>query len=285
MMVESFTQQVNCFTDSRKECQAVQALATPTPFESELVHAIQNGQVYPVFQPIVDIHLHIKGIEVLSRWRKDGVVLLPTEFLPNIQSEAIWFSLTAFVLQEAVQGINRYQGEFYFTVNIPTCIAHHHHLICLMETAWLQLHNPLWADCLVLEFAETVDLTQQGNTIANMRKIQERGFRIFLDDCFSQNSVIFPIRLARFCGYKLDKSIINDFQRDPHAMALMKSLIYYCQLTQSDCIAEGVGSLEKFNKLKGMGLVFFQGYLFSQPVELEHMMCMIKKSKYCFNIQ
>ncbi|MCM3109141.1 EAL domain-containing protein, partial [Bacillus velezensis] len=71
-----------------------------------------------------------------------------------------------------------------------------HHLICLMETAWLQLHNPLWADCLVLEFAETVDLTQQGNTIANMRKIQERGFRIFLDDCFSQNSVIFPIRLA-----------------------------------------------------------------------------------------
>ncbi len=36
MMVESFTQQVNCFTDSRKECQAVQALATPTPFESEL---------------------------------------------------------------------------------------------------------------------------------------------------------------------------------------------------------------------------------------------------------
>lgn len=81
MMVESFTQQVNCFTDSRKECQAVQALATPTPFESELVHAIQNGQVYPVFQPIVDIHLHIKGIEVLSRWRKDGVVLLPTEFL------------------------------------------------------------------------------------------------------------------------------------------------------------------------------------------------------------
>ncbi|ELX8457001.1 EAL domain-containing protein, partial [Klebsiella pneumoniae] len=58
-----------------------------------------------------------------------------------------------------------------------------------------------------------------------------------------------------------------------------------CQLTQSDCIAEGVDSLEKFNKLKGMGLVFFQGYLFSQPVELEHMMCMIKKSKYCFNIQ
>lgn len=123
MMVEFFTQQVNCFTDSRKECQAVQALATLTPFESELVHAIQNGQVYPVFQPIVDIHLHIKGIEVLSRWRKDGVVLLPTEFLPNIQSEAIWFSLTAFVLQEAVQGINRYQGEFYFTVNIPTSIV------------------------------------------------------------------------------------------------------------------------------------------------------------------
>lgn len=34
MMVESFTQQVNCFTDSRKECRAVQALATPTPLKA-----------------------------------------------------------------------------------------------------------------------------------------------------------------------------------------------------------------------------------------------------------
>lgn len=243
-------------------------MATPTPFESELVHAIQNGQVYPVFQPIVDIHLHIKGIEVLSRWRKDGVVLLPTEFLPNIQSEAIWFSLTAFVLQEAVQGINRYQGEFYFTVNIPTCIAHHHHLICLMETAWLQLHNPLWADCLVLEFAETVDLTQQGNTIANMRKIQERGFRIFLDDCFSQNSVIFPIRLARFCGYKLDKSIINDFQRDPHAMALIKKSYLLLPVNAERLHRRGVDSLEKFNKLKGMGLVFSKAICFRSRLNL-----------------
>ncbi|MFV5930472.1 EAL domain-containing protein, partial [Klebsiella aerogenes] len=93
----------------------------------------------------------------------------------------------------------------------------------------------------------------------------------FLDDCFSHSSVMFPVRTARFSGYKLDMSIVNDFQRDPHALVLIKSLVYYCQLTQNRCIAEGVDSLEKFNQLKALGVDRFQGYLFSPPVTREHL--------------
>ena len=61
-------------------------------------------------------------------------------------------------------------------------------------------------------------------------------------------------------------SIVNDMQRDPHAMALIKSLLYYCQLTGSRCVAEGVDSLDKFNRLRALGIDRFQGYLISPPV-------------------
>ncbi|WP_248637983.1 EAL domain-containing protein, partial [Citrobacter koseri] len=142
----------------------------------------------------------------------------------------------------------------------------HENLLRMMETARQQLQQPQWSGRLVLEFAETVDLHQQGRTAENMDKIQRQGFRIFLDDCFSHSSVMFPVRTIRFSGYKLDMSIVNDFQRDPHALALIKSLLYYCQLTQSRCIAEGVDSLEKFNQLKALGVDRFQGYLFSPPI-------------------
>jgi EAL domain-containing protein (putative c-di-GMP-specific phosphodiesterase class I) len=79
-----------------------------------------------------------------------------------------------------------------------------------------------------------------------------------LDDCFSQSSVMFPVRTMRFSAYKLDMSIVNDMQRDQHALALIRSLIFYCQLTGSRCIAEGV-DMEKFNKLKALGVDRFQG--------------------------
>lgn len=63
----------------------------------------------------------------------------------------------------------------------------------------------------------------------------------------------------RFNEYKLDISIVNDLQRDPHALALIKSLIYYCQLSGSRCICRRVDSLEKFNMLKALGIDRFPG--------------------------
>ncbi|MGP1113714.1 EAL domain-containing protein [Serratia sp. CY54717] len=270
-MVEYHPHLATRFPGGRNKRVTGQSMTALTPFECEFIHAIHCRHIFTVFQPIVDEHPRLQGIEVLSRWRKEGVVLPPGEFLPHIRSEYAWLLLTAFVLQEAVQNINRYQGEFYFSVNIPPCIVSHDNLAHMMETAWQQLQNPLWANRLVLEFAETVDLQQQGQAVENMGKIQQQGFRIFLDDCFSNSSVMFPVRSVRFSGYKLDMSIVNDFQNDPHALILIKSLVYYCQLTQSRCIAEGVDSLEKFNQLKALGVDRFQGYLFSTPVTRDHL--------------
>ncbi|EPO4109820.1 EAL domain-containing protein [Enterobacter cloacae] len=275
-MLESHPHLATRFPGSRRKRISGQAMIALTSFEREFIHAIHGRQIFPVFQPIVDDRLRLRGIEVLTRWHKDNVVLSPSEFLPHISSEYAWLLLTAFVLQEAVQNINRYQGAFYFAINIPPCIAHHDNLARMMEVVRQQLENPMWADQLVLEFAETVELQQQGKAVENMGDIQQQGFRIYLDDCFSQSSVMFPARWVHFNGYKLDMSIIKEFQSDPHALVLIKSLVYYCQLTQSSCIAEGVDSLEVFNHLKALGVERFQGYLFSPPVARELLSDMIQ---------
>ena len=171
--------------------------------------------------------------------------------------------LTAFVLREAVENINLHPGEFYFSVNIPAAIASNDNLIRMLETARQQLREPHLSSRLVLEFAETLDLNLQSKIADNISRLRKQGFAIMLDDCF-------PVRTVRFNAYKLDMSIVNDMQRDPHALALIKSLLYYCQLTGSRCVAEGVDSLDKFNRLKALGIDRFQGYLISPPVEREN---------------
>ncbi|MDP1182882.1 EAL domain-containing protein [Klebsiella pneumoniae] len=99
--------------------------------------------------------------------------------------------------------------------------------------------------------------------------LQRVGFRIFLDDCFSLSSVVLPVRMPIFNGYKLDMSVICDLQNNPKISLLIKSLVYYCRLVQSHCIAEGIDSLESFNRFKELGVKFFQGDLFSSPVAQE----------------
>ncbi|EQB4815203.1 TPA: EAL domain-containing protein [Citrobacter amalonaticus] len=235
-------------------------------FEREFVHAIRCRQLFPVFQPIVDSHHRLQGMEILSRWRREGTVLQPGAFLPQIRAEYAWQVLTAFVLQEAIQKINQHPGEFYFSLNIPAALASHECLPRMLEAAKQQLVSPQQTDRLVLEFAETIEFSQRGKTAANIDKLKRLGFRIMLDDCFSQGSVMFPVRQIQFNEYKLDMCIINEMQRDPHALALIKSLNYYCMLTGSRCVAEGVDSEEKFTILKALGIDRFQGYLISPPV-------------------
>ncbi|HCT5917088.1 TPA: EAL domain-containing protein [Klebsiella pneumoniae] len=216
-----------------------------TAFEQEWVQAIHDHQVFPVFQPIVDSRSQLQGVEILIRWRHRGQVLHPQTFLPHFRADYTWLLLTAFVLQEAVQNINEYPGTFYFSVNIPSSL--------------------------------TIDFRHQSRSAAHVAQLQRAGVRVMLDDCFSQGSVIFPARRLHFNAYKLDMSIVNDAQHDPKALALIKSLAYYCQLSDSRCVAEGVDSLAKFTQLKSLGIDRFQGYLFSPPMRREHLPDLIRR--------
>ncbi|MEZ7213328.1 EAL domain-containing protein [Klebsiella spallanzanii] len=267
-MVEHHPQMATRFPGNQIREQKSEPTAL-SAFEREFVHAIHSRQIFPVFQPITDEHLQVRGIEILSRWNRNGNVLPAGDFLPQVHSEYAWLVLTAFVLQEAVQNINQHHGEFYFSVNIPAAIASNENLIRMMETARQQLHQRQMAERLVLELAENTDLNRHDKIAENITQLQKRGFRIMLDDCYSQSSVMFPVRTCRFNAYKLDMGIVNDMQRDPHALVLIKSLLYYCQLTGSQCIAEGVDSREKFDRLQALGVDRFQGYYISVPVEKE----------------
>ncbi|HBQ0130953.1 TPA: EAL domain-containing protein [Klebsiella pneumoniae] len=225
-----------------------------TAFEQEWVQAIHDRQVFPVFQPIVDSRSQLQGVEILIRWRHRGQVLHPQTFLPHFRADYTWLLLTAFVLQEAVQNINEYPGTFYFSVNIPSSLADSDSLLRMVEAARQQLRQPEGVARLVLEYAETIDFRHQSRSAAHVAQLQRAGVRVMLDDCFSQGSVIFPARRLHFNAYKLDMSIVNDAQHDPKALALIKSLAYYCQLSDSRCVAEGVDSLAKFTQLKSLGI-------------------------------
>ena len=241
--------------------------STLSTFEREFVHAINCRHLFPVFHPIVDSKYRLKGVEILIRWRRDGVVLYPNTFLPKIRSEYSWLMLTVFVLQEAIQKINQYKGEFYFSINIPEAIVNHRLTLQMMRHCLRQLHRPQLSKRLALEFSEVININQTEGVAQIIAELQKLGFCVMLDDCFSEGSVFFPVRSIQFNAFKLDVKIIRDMQQDPHALALIKSLHYYCELTESHCVAEGVDSIEKFEILKELGFNHFQGHFISRPMD------------------
>ncbi|WP_159282863.1 EAL domain-containing protein [Rahnella variigena] len=241
-----------------------------SPQEVEFEQAVHRGQVFPVFQPIVDPYMNVQGFEILIRWFKKGKILMPGEFLPELKATQSWVLLTALVISEAVQQIMRFRGQYYFSVNVPAILIENGALMRMMKTAQHQLQDDALSDRLVLEFAETTDFFL-APAIDTIKQMTNSGHRVLLDDCFSRGSVMFPVRQIQFSGYKLDMSIVNTFIHNVHDANLVKSLVEYCRLTKGLCIAEGVDTADKFHELIKAGVSGLQGYYISQPVLREEL--------------
>ena len=198
-----------------------------TDKEADIFNALVKREIFPAYQIITDRDKKGVGFEILIRWNKNGKIVKPAFFLNDISNHEIWLKITALVIHAAVSGINKYNGKFYFSVNI----------------------------------------THLRNT----------GCRLFLDDCFSNHHTMFPVRQVHFDGLKLDRDIVEHFVANDNDYNLIKAIQIYSDMTGTDCIAEGVDSEEKFEKLVELGVKNFQGYYLSRAVKEEELDRMVRQ--------
>ncbi|MDU7761230.1 MAG: EAL domain-containing protein, partial [Enterobacter asburiae] len=179
-----------------------------TDKEAEIFNALYKKEIFPAYQIITDRDKKGVGFEILIRWNKNGKIVKPASFLTDISNHEIWLKITALVIHAAVSGINKYNGKYYFSVNIPPRLASGNALPDMAKKAIDMLLKPQWAEKLVFEFAEDIDVTKDKRIPETMRHLRNTGCRLFLDDCFSNHQTMFPVRQVHFDGLKLDRDIV-----------------------------------------------------------------------------
>ena len=250
----------------------------PVPeFGQNFASAVLNKEIFPVYQIITDSQKKGIGFEILLRWNRNGIILKPADFLANLHDKNIWLQLTALVIDAAVRGVNKYNGKYYFAVNIPPELASGNALPGMAKKAVELLSDTQWAENLVFEFAETIDVSQDKMIPDTMQRLRQTGCRLFLDDCFSSDYAMFPVRQICFDGLKLDKDIVDKFAANDSDYSLIKAMQYYSDITGAACVAEGVDSKEKFEKLTALGIKSFQGYYLSRAVKEEDLDFLVRK--------
>ncbi|HBL4970622.1 TPA: EAL domain-containing protein [Enterobacter cloacae] len=244
--------------------------------EVDVFNALLKREIFPAYQIITDENKKGVGFEILLRWNKNGKIIKPAHFLTGVKNRELWLNITALVLHAAVSGINKYNGKYYFSVNIPPELAAGNALPEMAKKAIKMLLKPQWAGNLVFEFAEDIDVTKDKTIPETMRRLRSTGCRLFLDDCFSSHQTMFPVRQVHFDGLKLDRDIVGKFVANDNDYKLIKAIQIYSDMTGSECIAEGVDSEEKFEKLVALGVKSFQGYYLSRAVKEEELDRMVR---------
>ena len=239
---------------------------------TDLRGALGTEQIYPVYQPIVDIPTGAWiGAEALVRWRHpERGVVMPGQFLELAEEGRLLPRLTTQILEAALGDLSAWREgglvDESFTVHINVTPAELHMLDFpdLIRAALRRHRMP--AACLGIEITEHNMLSGDSLDRYSLLALSRMGVHTNIDDFGTGYSSISYLNKLPVDGVKLDRSIIEGIPADARQVALVNAvsgLITACGL---ECIVEGVETAEQHEALLRMGFASAQGYYYCRPV-------------------
>ncbi|MDJ1175989.1 putative bifunctional diguanylate cyclase/phosphodiesterase [Roseofilum capinflatum] len=239
--------------------------------ELDLKQAIEKQELSLVYQPIVSLSPRkVIAFEALIRWHHGTKGLIsPNVFIPVAEETGLIHDIGQWVIRQSCHQLKRWKN------NLPSDYA----LLMNLNLSPLQLLHPQFVDQLQsllkeleinpheirLEITETMlmeNLEVATNTIQELRNL---GFQFDIDDFGTGYSSLSRLKNLAVNGLKIDRFFLKEQQWN-----LIKAILLIASDVGLEVIAEGVETIEDFEKLKELGCQYFQGYFFSKPID-EHL--------------
>ena len=241
----------------------------------ELRHGIRTGEIFVVFESIVDLEtLSPLGAEALVRWRHPvyGVVP-PVHFVALAESSGLAVELTERIFALALEFAGR---PDYVWAGRPLSISINVAAAALIERRswWRCLPRCCRAynvapGCLVVEVTETVMSADRTRVLEVLSRLRLRGVELSIDDFGTGTSSLERLDQFPFTELKIERAFIADLLRRPDAEAIVRSTIELARRLDLRVVGEGIEDVRTLQWLRGSGCATGQGFLFARGLE-EH---------------
>lgn len=206
----------------------------------------------------------VSGYEVLLRWKhpQRGMVP-PSEFIPLAEETGSILAIGDWVLKTACAQAASWVEPHRIAVNIsPVQLAH---LDLANRVHEILLETGLAAGRLELEITESTIIADKERTLNQLRRIRSLGVTIAIDDFGTGYSSLDTLRSFPFDKIKLDRSFMNEIERNVQATAIVRAVLALGKSLNIPILAEGVETNDQFSILKREGCDEAQGYLLGRP--------------------
>ena len=237
---------------------------------SELNTAIANGKLELFLQPKFNVKTKkIIGAEALSRWRNDdGSLRSPATFIPVLEKLGYIVQLDFYMFERVLICMKKWKDDginlIPISINFSRVNNNYEDFvdrIINLTDAYEIPHN-------LIEIEITESAFANNNTIlmTNMKRLQDNGFKIDIDDFgigYSSLSVILdaPIDIV-----KIDKKFVDDVEVSKKKQDFVRQLCILISTTNKDIIFEGVELQQQADFLSDCGFYMVQGWLFDKAI-------------------
>lgn len=245
----------------------------------DLKLAIEQDKLFMLYQPQVDEKGKCLGAEALLRWKHPLygfiypplIIYLAKEggLLPQLETRV--FDMASAAVKKTSQ---EYGGEFKISVNI-TAKSLLWDIESCIESCLRKYDIP--AERLWVEITEQDVITNADAVIDKMQRLKNCGHVLLIDDFGMGHTSLIYLQSNYFGVVKLDGSLVKKILDNKTNQKIVASIVELGNELGVKVIAEYVETEEQRNMLKDLGCYWYQGYLFSKPVDLDTFIAFIKE--------
>ena len=239
---------------------------------SDFGPALDNGEFVVYYQPKVDVVTkEICGAEALIRWMRNGKLIYPNSFIPQLENEGSICRLDYFVLESVCKFLRNRKEQGLNLINISVNFSRRH-----MEEDDLVQNIVRTIDrygvdhqYIEIELTESGDFQNYEIMSGIVNGLRDNGIRTSVDDFGTGFSSLNMIKNIDLNIIKIDKSFIpleNDYTDKDRDKIMFGNIINMVKQLGKKTVAEGVETASQYEYLKSVGCDMIQGYLFDKPL-------------------
>ena len=207
------------------------------------------------------------GVEALVRWKRDGALVPPNDFIPFAEESGLIIELGDHLLGAACRQGYAWQcatsHPFTIAVNIS---AHQFRSPGFVErVSQILAESGLAPHHLELEITETALMSAAERTETILKRLKTIGVGIALDDFGTGYSSLSYLRRFPVDRIKIDKSFVHEIASSRSNTAIVEAVIGLGRNLGLRVIAEGVETFDQARVLTTLGCAEVQGYLTGRP--------------------
>lgn len=232
---------------------------------------LKNKNVQLFYQPQVNANNEVVGVEALLRWKHENHGWIAPPIAVELAEEANYmFELNRWIFDEALR-----QSAIWRDKNIDVIMS--------INVSPLQFTDKRFASMIEdkinkykldpnkikLEITENMTLGTDNVTKEQIEKLHKIGVRFAIDDFGMGHSSLLYLQRMKIDTIKIDGSLIKNIINDKNSQDIVNSICYLAKNSKINMIAEFVETEEQKEFLKEMGIINYQGYLYSQALNKE----------------
>jgi sensor c-di-GMP phosphodiesterase-like protein len=232
---------------------------------ADVALAMDHNELFVEYQPVIRLSDgRCVGAEALVRWRRDGRVLMPADFLRCVFSTPLSGRLTYWVIDTVAADLGSWLGEHpqvTISINVPPEILGRGGLQYAASRSGLYARK----EQIVLEITEHGVPDALG--LQALNAMAERGLRIALDDVSMNGVNLALFARCNFSIIKLDRQLISQLAPSGEQRPWLSGLSSLLRNSPLQVIAEGVENWYQAKTLLEAGVQMAQGHLFSSSLD------------------